>query len=655
MICLSTSGQCRGCNGAFLRLLGMAGPLHGLHTLNVIREGEGEVSAWLASRRNPTPGQADIWHPLALDDGRHFEVCQRPLSAEGEQASLWIFRDVTRLRQLEEATASQQEQLVGLLEALATARDEANRATEAKSQFLANMSHELRTPLHGVIGMTRLAREHTPAGPSREYLDKATRSAQRLLRLVNEVLDFSKAERGQMSLEHIPFDLGDTLEQALSTVELQAHDKGLQLSSEVCSPLLCGSAMVLGDPLRLHQVLINLLGNAVKFTEQGFVRLEVSLQETVESTPRIRFAVLDSGIGLSKAQQAHIFDEFAQGDGSTTRKYGGTGLGLSISRRLCQLMGSELQVSSAPNEGSCFEFSLPLEWAPNQGGTDRSTAPLEAAPILLVEDDIIIQQLTLALLTGWGARVDTASNGQEALARLEEAGRPPYQAILLDLQMPEMDGFALAQALAPLRETTGIKLMALSAHLGPEELQRCEAVGIADQMLKPFEPEELLKRLLSLLKHDGSQAHEPTGPRQPGHQAPFNIVGLDSLSGLRRAGGQLDLYVRLLQRFLLEYESAPASFAKLHHQASWATLERKAHTLKGLAATLGASELAEAASRLQEMAGTAQPQPIGLALSQVSALLDALIPPLKIALANIALKLLEPQGVNPRNPSESSL
>lgn len=613
-------GQCLFANQAFLGLCGEPAE-------------QSETWRWLQLQRQAPDLAHEGWLSLSLDDGRQFEVLCRPLPM-APKVSQWVFHEVTQQKQLEAGMAQQQAQLVALLEELSVARDKAHRASEAKGQFLANISHELRTPLHGIIGMSRLAMDFLSPGRGRDYLDKAMVSAKNLLRIVNDVLDFSKIESGHMSAEQQPFPLDDVLNQAMAVVEVQAQEKGLSLRREIISPLLRGNPHIQGDSLRLQQVLVNLLGNAIKFTEAGHVRLLVGLEKDPSGQDTISFSIVDTGIGLTPAQQQHIFDEFAQGDGSITRKYGGTGLGLAISRRLCQLMGGNLEVDSTPGQGSTFRFRLPLVWAAQTAEPQPAisqppvNASLAGCRVLVVEDHPINQEMTLALLHNWGAQVDLANNGLEALRILESHGHNPYHAILLDLQMPDMDGFELAQHLRMMEHYQQAQIIAISAYGGEDIQQRCETLGIHTRLLKPFEPLALLAALSPLA---------PNHATEPAAAPPALLIpGIDTVGGLRRAGGQQALYQRLLGRFVDEYREVPQALDKLLSDGQWTQLERRAHTLKGLAATLGASALSQAAEKLQDMAATQQPQPVNQALAS-----------LKQALAPILVSIeqaLEPTG-----------
>jgi signal transduction histidine kinase/ActR/RegA family two-component response regulator len=406
---------------------------------------------------------------------------------------------------------SQMTELKTKNQALAQAVDDAKQATRLKSEFLANMSHEIRTPMNAILGMTSLAIDSNSREEQQEYLTDVMNSAESLLSLLNDILDLSKIEAGRMELSPTLVSLGSLVQDATRFLSQAARQKGLDLIWS-CAPGLPDN--LLADPLRLRQVLLNLVGNAIKFTERGTVEVQAQPESEDQNTILVRFAVRDTGLGIPEDKRALIFESFCQADGSTSRKYGGTGLGLTISSRLVELMDGKIWVESQLGVGSTFYFTARLTKAappaPQTPTDGRKTAPpvavaldsearkqLGSLDILVAEDNFVNLKLITRLLERWGQRVTIAANGREALDAFH---KKTFDLVILDIQMPELDGFEVAAAIRESEKKTGryTPIMALTAHALAGQQEECLARGIDGFASKPIQPRKLLKTLISL-------------------------------------------------------------------------------------------------------------------------------------------------------------
>jgi len=621
--------------------------------------------------------------------------------------------------------------------ALIGAKEKAEEATQLKSMFLANMSHEIRTPMNAILGLSHLALRTPLNERQRDYLEKIHDAGTALLAIINDILDFSKIEAGKLGIEHTAFRLDDVIDSVSTLTAQKAHEKGIEFLAHVPAAM---PQNLVGDPVRLGQILTNLVNNAVKFTERGEIRLHAELLERSGTQCELGFSVRDTGIGMTREQSERLFQPFTQADMSTARKYGGTGLGLSICQRLVELMGGRIRLESEPGRGTTVSFTVRvgladappvpkriperlarlevlvaddnpaarevisealqgivgsisavasgdealaairqrdadqpfdvafLDWrmpgldglqtarrvredpslrhapalvlvtafgrddareesgplklegflskpvtrsmlldclvdlfADPDGTSAAATAAARDEPrfpglrVLLAEDNAINQQIAVELLTATGADVEVANNGREALARLSSGTR--FDLVLMDLQMPDMDGFEATRRLREDPSTAGLPIIAMTAHATLNERRRCLDAGMVDHVAKPIDPAALFAAVARWCRPAGASL--PVAPQPPVARPDLPVIdGLDAEGGLRRVGGNRSLYLKLLRQFLA-MESTPDEIARAIHQNDGSTAERLAHTLAGVAANLGADRVRELATRLE--------------------------------------------------------
>ena len=486
--------------------------------------------------------------------------------------------------------------------ALRQARDRADRASRAKGDFLANMSHEIRTPLNAVIGLTRLSLETDPAPLLREYLGKIDLSARTLLGLIDDILDLSRIEAGKLHPRQEPLELGSILEGVRVMVEQTAADKGLGLYIEGPDEAV---GLLLGDGLRLTQVLLNLVGNAVKFTHSGRVTLAVWVEDADQDAQRLTFAVTDTGIGIPAERRADLFEVFTQLDTSSTRVHGGSGLGLAISARLVALMGGHLDVESIEGKGSTFWFSLAFPRAVAATVVEAPPAPvleaLRGLRVLVAEDDPVNQVLIRDLLGRRDVEVTLVSTGTEAVAA---AARGGFDLVLMDIRMPEMDGLTACRYIRALPEG-GPPIIALTANALAGERERCLAAGLDGYLTKPIEPETLYSEMGRWLRLPSGEDAVP----RPAciDAAPPALPGFDAAKVRRWMDQAPDAWHAMVRLFLAEQPEAIAAIGAALDADDRARAADRLHRLCGAAGALGAVDLSTAAARLEHALASEAP------------------------------------------------
>jgi len=522
------------------------------------------------------PNQTILFHTSAYEmihqckDGTliQVEITTQEIVFDNKEAQLVLIRDVTNYKRQEEE--------------LRLAKQRTEEASQAKELFLASVSHEIRTPMNAIMGMSYLLDKTVLTPQQKTYIETIKLSADNLLIIINDILDMSKISAGKMTLECVGFSLPELTKNLCNTIRYRAEEKGIGLFTEIDRRI---SPILLGDPLRLYQILLNLVSNAIKFTDKGQVEIECKLVSTTQATNTIQFKVIDSGKGIDKENLEKIFEAFNQEDETVSRRYGGTGLGLSISKNLVTLFGSKLEVQSKKSTGTTFYFTLELnigesEDLPQKEIVAKTENNLESLKILLVEDNEINLFVATSIMEQWGIKPDIAMNGKEAISKIKQN---TYDIVFMDIQMPIMGGVEATKIIRKDIKST-VPIIALTANALKTDIDKYLAVGMNEYLSKPFEPSNLLRIILNTIN------------KATYMEKRYNLPKLQELFSNNDA-----VVKKMLQLFIDKTPPLLEELQQAYIQGKYLQISKIAHKLKSSIKTLGASELGEQLQKLEDL------------------------------------------------------
>ncbi len=552
----------------------------------------------------------ELWSTIKAGLEWRGDLCNRKKNGDiyWEHASISPLRDeqgnITHYVAIKEDVTEQKR----IAKELLTARDAAHAANRSKSEFLANMSHEIRTPLNAIIGFSALTMKSSLPPRQQDYVQKIHSAGKLLLKIINDILDFSKIEAGQLEMELIPFMLEPLLANLLDMVQQKASDKGLNL---LVKPLPEAACCLVGDPHRLGQIIINLLNNAVKFTAHGEIVLEAAIVMQQRERVQLKFSVRDTGIGIPAELIDKLFQPFTQADGTTTRRFGGTGLGLSISKQLAEMMGGEIWCESIPGEGSIFCFTAWFgigqasdmenfsQGVDTAGGDKKAYFDFSDYRILLVEDNDINRQLAIEILKETGAELHLAADGEIAVTMVT-GGETSYDLVLMDIQMPVMDGYEATRLIRSDSRFATLPIIAMTAHAMLEEQQKILEAGMDAHITKPVDARTMLRAMAFFLRPEDEGTLLGERVENVGdYPAIPDIAGLDVSAALSGIDGDWKLYIWVLRSFVESQSNAAMAMEEALNTGDAKLAARRAHTVKSIAGTMGATELQALAEELE--------------------------------------------------------